>query len=202
MHFFFFHIFLPLEPAWPEDDPLQHGVACVPVKTSIRGGGWKYCGGKGGSASPPATQFLILTCDTHKEQFRWSSRAEIYGVRGGTCDLIPKHESKRDSLDVFTFAPHTHEYCKENTKSPRRRLAENCSLWALRVTEGGSSVRNFKKRTILRVKLVVFVLQGFSCPRQGIYLRGKCSDLIVAVDGEATPSLVSSRGQVVSTLIS
>lgn len=56
--------------------------------------------------------------------------------------MIPKHESKRDSLDVFTFAPHTHEYCKENTKSPRRRLAENCSLWALRVTEGGSSVRN------------------------------------------------------------
>lgn len=123
--------------------------------------------------------------------------------------MIPKHESKRDSLDVFTFVPHTHEYCKENTKSPRRRLAENCSLWALRVTVGAALClcgcgRN-KKRTILRVKLVVFVLQGFSCPGQGIYLSRKSSDLIVAVDGEATPSLVSSRelvAHVVSTLIS
>lgn len=78
--------------------------------------------GGGVSAALPEPQFFILSRETHKEQFRWSYRAEIYCGRGSACDLIPKHESKRDSLDVFTFVPRAHEYCKENTKSRRRRV--------------------------------------------------------------------------------
>lgn len=86
--------------------------------------------------------------------------------------MIPKHESKRDSLDVFTFVPHTHEYCKENTKSPRRRLAENCSLWALRVTEGGSSVslwvwKELKKKDNIEGKVGRVCAAGLLLSRPG-----------------------------------